>query len=117
MLYEGKAPYHIPAFFAELSRGLSNVKMNSIQIKKIVDDFTILYNKKVQEEKKAQGGSKKPKEKKPQLAVTKGTEGRANTAAVMAEALVGGDDYDDEYGAEYGNEGTKRQPEADVDFM
>ena len=52
ILYEGKAPYHIPAFFAELTRGLTKTNASAEDMKKIVDSMTVMYNKKREEERK-----------------------------------------------------------------
>jgi len=59
ILYEGQTPYNIPAFFTELSRGLSSVEVSSIDMKNIVDSITVVFNAKVAEEKKRDGGGKK----------------------------------------------------------
>ena len=73
VLYDGQAPYHIPAFFNELTRELSKTQITSEDIKKILNGVTVLYNNKVAEEKKAQGTSKKAKAAaKPKLAQSKG---------------------------------------------
>ena len=67
VLYEGQAPYHIPAFFNELTREIAKTNLSSMDIQKIVKGVTVLYNNKVQEEKKAQGKGAK-KNTKPKLA-------------------------------------------------
>ena len=41
ILYAGQAPYHIPAFFQELARGLSKTTASAEDMKKIVDYMTI----------------------------------------------------------------------------
>ena len=61
VLYDGAAPYRIPDFMAELIRGIGKAKMSTMDMKKIVDAVTVEYNKKVQEDKKAEGGKKKSK--------------------------------------------------------
>jgi hypothetical protein len=58
ILYEGQTPYNIPSFFTELSRGLGGVEVSSIDMKKIVDSITVVFNAKVAEEKKRDGGGK-----------------------------------------------------------
>lgn len=63
VLYEGQSPYHIPAFFGELAKGLGSTNLEAIDMKKIVDAVTVAYNAKVAEEKKRDGGKKKGKEK------------------------------------------------------
>lgn len=119
VLYEGQTPYNIPAFFNELSRGLTKTKLTAEDMKKILNGITLMYNNKVAEEKKAQGGNKK-KPSKPSLAVTKGTDNLRNNNPQMVADLMGNeDDYGDEYG-EYGEEqydASKRLPEAEYDFM
>lgn len=58
VLYNGKAPYRIPAFFKELIRELPK-KADSTKIKEILDSLTTVYNEKVKEEKdKEKSGSK-----------------------------------------------------------
>ena len=53
VLYEGKAGYHIPAFFCEITRGIGKSAITTAEdIKKIVDTVTVIYNNKVAEEKK-----------------------------------------------------------------
>lgn len=47
VLYEGAAPYHLPAFMMELLRGIGKSKISALEIKKIVDTVTVVYNKKV----------------------------------------------------------------------
>ena len=59
VLYNGKAPYRIPAFFKELSRELPK-HLESLRIKEILDSLTTIYNEKVKEEKEKEksGGGK-----------------------------------------------------------
>ena len=121
VLYEGQAPYHLPAFFNELTRELGKIDLKSEDIKKILNGVTILYNNKVQEEKKAQGGNKKAKANaKPGISQAKGMDNLRNNNPQMISDLTGdqNDDYDDEYG-DYGdeNDGSKRVPEEAYDFM
>ena len=75
VLNEGQAPYHLPAFFSEIVRGIAKAKTAAIDIKKIVDTVTVIYNNKVVDEKKVDGQKSKPKSKaKPQLAGGKAVE-------------------------------------------
>ena len=57
VLYQGQAPYRIPAFFKEVLVGLSS-QMESKKIKEILDNVTTLYNEKVKEEKEKDKGGK-----------------------------------------------------------
>jgi hypothetical protein len=58
-LYEGKAPYRIPAFYKEAMRDVAKY-LEVGQIKDILDSITTIYNEKVKAEKeKEKGGSKK----------------------------------------------------------
>jgi hypothetical protein len=43
VLYEGEAPYRIPAFFKELVKDLA-VSLDSKKIKEILDSVTTIYN-------------------------------------------------------------------------
>lgn len=43
VLYEGEAPYRIPAFFKELVKDLSS-SLDSKKIKEILDSVTTIYN-------------------------------------------------------------------------
>ena len=56
VLYEGQSPYNIPAFFIELAKGMGSQPLSSIDLKKVVDGVTVVYNAKVAEEKKKDGG-------------------------------------------------------------
>ena len=56
VLYEGQTPYNIPAFYLELFKGMNGLALSSIDMKKIVDGVTVVYNAKVAEEKKKDGG-------------------------------------------------------------
>ena len=56
VLYEGQTPYNIPAFYLELFKGMNGQPLSSIDMKKIVDGVTVVYNAKVAEEKKKDGG-------------------------------------------------------------
>ena len=62
VLYNGKAPYRIPAFFKELTKELPK-HLESIKIKEILDSLTTIYNEKVKEEKEKEktGGKGKGK--------------------------------------------------------
>jgi hypothetical protein len=117
VLYEGSAPYHLPAFLSEMIRGIGKTQTTAMDLKKIVDTVTVVYNSKVEEEKKATGGNKKKKNAKPIIAAGKGT-GETytrNNNPSMVNDLVG--DEEAEYG-EYGAETfTGKEPEAAYDFM
>ena len=45
----------MPSFFSEIVRGIAKTKTAAIDIKKIVDTVTVIYNNKVVEEKKVVG--------------------------------------------------------------
>ena len=86
--------------------------------------MTVLYNNKVAEEKKADGGNKKAKANaKPGLSQAKGLDSLnlRNNNPQMIDDLTGGQDNDvDDYYGEYDDEGddnSKRVPEADYEFM
>lgn len=119
VLYEGKAPYHLPAFFNEVARGIGKASTSAMDLKKIVDTVTVVYNAKVAEEKKAEGATKKGKGKaKASLAgAGKAAEYSRNNNPGMVNDLMGDDEYGD-YG-DYGDEGTwqGREAEAEHDFM
>ena len=73
-------------------------------MKKIVDSVTVVYNAKVAEEKKRDGGKKKGKEKANLKGAGKGADNaRNNNPAMVADLMGGDDDYGDEYG-DYGDE-------------
>lgn len=94
ILYEGQAPYHVPAFYAELTRGLTR-DISAEDVKKIVDSVTLIYNKKLAEKK---GGGKKANDKKKgkaTLAAGKGTDNSRNNNPAMIADLMG-DDYGEE---------------------
>lgn len=119
VLYAGSTPYNLPAFMTELARGVGKVpQLSAIDLKKIVDTFTVVYNSKITEEKKAEGGGKKNKKAKPMIAAGKAAGGasRINNPAMVNDLM--GDE--DEYGAEdgnYGAEGFTKEAEADYDFI
>jgi len=123
VLYEGQSPYNIPAFFTELVKGMGSVQLSSLDLKKVVDSITVVYNAKVAEEKKRDGGKAKGGKQKPKIAAGKAIESsRNNNPQMVADLLGGEDDYGDEYGdyGDYGDEsgtGSKKVPEAAVDFM
>jgi 5'-deoxynucleotidase YfbR-like HD superfamily hydrolase len=61
VLYQGQAPYRIPAFFKEVFRDIQK-ELDSKKIKEVLDSITTLYNEKVKEEKeKDKGGKAKAK--------------------------------------------------------
>lgn len=128
MLYEGQAPYNIPAFFNELIKGLGATQISSIDLKKVVDSVTVVYNSKVQEEKKLDKGKPKGGKQKPKIAAGKAVDNSRNNNPAMVADLMGDDGYGDEYGDEYGDygdesgtagagAGSKRVAESQYDFM
>lgn len=121
VLYEGQTPYNIPAFFNELSRGLNSTALSSLELKKIVDSVTVVYNSRVAEEKKRDGGNKKKGKEKPKIAGGKAVDNSRNNNPAMVADLMGDDDaYGDEYGdyGDYGDETNKiERPENNLDFM
>lgn len=110
MLYEGQTPYNIPAFFNELIKGMSTSQISSLDLKKVVDSVTVMYNSKVQEEKKLDKGKSKGGKQKPKIAAGKAVDNTRNNNPAMVADLMGddgyGDEYDDEYG-DYGDESVK----------
>lgn len=125
VLLEGQAPYHIPAFFKEMLTDWGKKQAtDSLKIKKVLDACTVVYNQKIAEEKKAEGGGKSKGKQKPKIAAGKNTTGldRNNNSAMVAD-LIGGEE-DDYYGEQYYDEeadptegGKKRVPEAEYDFF
>ena len=59
VLFNGKAPYRLPAFYKELNKELPK-HLESLKIKEILDSLTAIYNEKVKEEKEKEktGGGK-----------------------------------------------------------
>ena len=118
VLYQGQAPYRIPAFFKELVRDLSK-QIESKKIKEILDSVTAIYNEKVKEEKEKDKGGKTAKQAKAQL-----KSGKQHQNVQMMNDLLG-DDYDDEEaegeegegGAAYKKKGKGKVQEEEVDFM
>lgn len=114
VLYQGQAPYRIPAFFKEVLVGLSS-QMESKKIKEILDNVTTLYNEKVKEEKEKDKGGK-GKAAKAQIKA-----GKQTVNHQMMNEMMGEDDYGDENEDDYGVEvpkGTKKKvPEQEIDFM
>jgi hypothetical protein len=97
VLYQGSAPYRIPAFFKELIRDLGK-NSESKKVKEILDAITTTYNEKVKEEKDQEKGGKN-KGGKAQLKSGKNIVNHELEADIM-----GGEDED--YGEEeYGEEG------------
>jgi|Transcript_35506 hypothetical protein len=92
-------------------------------MKKIVDSVTVVYNAKVAEEKKKDGGKQKGGKQKPKIAGGKAVDNsRNNNPQMVADLLGGEDDYGDEYGeyGDYGDEsgtGSKKVTENQYDFM
>ena len=62
VLYNGKAPYRIPAFFKELIRDLPK-QIEAQKIKEVLDSLTTIYNEKVKEEKEKEKAGGKGKAK------------------------------------------------------
>jgi hypothetical protein len=115
VLFEGQAPYHIPAFFTELAKGLSKSQTKTEEVKLIIDRITVVYNAKVAEDKKRDGGNKKGSKKAKLNAGKAAAETHArNNNPQMVSDLMGDED---DYGDEYGEEKSGRQAEADYDFM
>lgn len=121
VLYAGEAPYNIPAFFNELSKGLNREDLDSRDLKKILDKIQGLYNQKIAAEKKeAQGKAKKPSKPKINAGIAKGAD---NQMAINMLTTGGADDYgDEEYGdyGDYGDEAGKvvtRVEEENYDFI
>ena len=77
VLYEGRTPYNIPAFFAELAKGLNTIDLSAQDMKKIKNNFEVVYNAKVAAEKAANKPSKKGKEK-PKIAGGKAIDNSRN---------------------------------------
>ena len=73
-------------------------------MKKIKNNFEVVYNAKVAAEKAANKPSKKGKEK-PKIAGGKAIDNSRNNNPQMLSDLMGGDD--DDYGDEYGDYGDE----------
>jgi hypothetical protein len=105
VLYEGKGGYNLPSFFKELLRDIGKSTITTTEdLKAIVDTVTVVYNNKVQDDKKKDQGSKKKKEAKakPMIATGKNTYDRNNNPGMVSD-LMGEDD--NVYGQEaYGEE-------------
>lgn len=88
------------------------------QIKKILDNITVMHKEKDKAERAARGtGGKKGSAAAPEKAVLKGGGGKGyarNNNTAMVQDQMGGDDYGD-YGEEDG--GFKREGEQETDFM
>ena len=102
----------------ELVHGISKSKVSAMDLKKIVDTVTVVYNNKVQDEKKAEGGKSK-KKGKAQIVAGKASDttySRNNNPGMVGDLM--GDEEGDEYG-DYGDEGAwkGKEAEADYDFM
>lgn len=100
VLYDGKAPYRIPAFYKEVLKDVGK-HLDSKEIKEILDTMTTLYNEKWKAEKEKEKG--KATKAKAKLAAGKNVSNQKNFNQFMPE-----DDYgDEEYGEEeYGGEGV-----------
>ena len=119
-LYGGAAPYRIENFMKELCKDLK-VHCDAQQIKKILDNVTLIHKEKEKEERKTRGtGGKKGNTLGSIVAdkaVLKGGGGKGydrNNNTAMLQDQMGGDDYGD-YGEEEG--GFKREGEVETDFM
>ena len=108
ILYEGQAPYHVPAFFAELTRGL-NKSATAEDVKKIVDSVTLIYNQKLAE-KKGAGNKPNAKKAKAKLAAGKGTDNSRNNNPAMIADLMG-----DDYGSEEDQIDNSKRIADDID--
>ena len=107
VLYEGQTYYNIPSFFSELSKGLSSTMLTSLEMKKIVDSVTVVYNAKIAEEKKKDSGKGKGGKQKPKINAGKNVDsGRNNNPQMVADLMGDEDDYGDEYG-DYGDYGDE----------
>jgi hypothetical protein len=113
VLYQGQAPYKIPAFFREALRDVQS-QLESKRIKEILDTVTTLYNEKWKEEKDKEKSGKGKQKKQPQLAAGKNTLNQQ-----MMSDLLGDDDYgeEDDYGDEDFAGGKKKVQEGEYDFM
>ena len=118
VLYQGQAPYKIPAFFREVMRDVQS-QLESKRIKEILDTVTTLYNEKVKEEKEKEKTGKGKQKKQPQLAAGKNTLNQQMMSDLMGDEDYGEEEYGDEYGAEgyTGGKGKKKVQEGDYDFM
>ena len=104
---------------------MGSVQLTSLDLKKVVDSITVVYNAKIAEEKKRDGGKAKKGKDKPKIAMGKHMDAsRNNNPAMVADLMGGEDDYGDEYGeyGDYGDEagagkGKQKEAEAAVDFM
>jgi len=117
ILYAGAAPYRIENFMKELCKDLKE-HCDAQQIKKILDNITLMHKEKEKAEKAARGtGGKKGNAAATEKAVLKGGGGKGyarNNNTAMIQDQMGGDDY-----GEYGDEdaGFKREGENAFDFM
>ena len=87
---------------------MGTVELSSVDIKKVVDGVTVVYNAKVAEERKKDQGKKKTGKEKPKIAgAGKALDNsRNNNPQMLADLMGNEDDYGDEYG-EYGDYGDE----------
>jgi hypothetical protein len=84
---------------------MNSVEFRLVDLKKIVDSMTVVYNAKVAEEKKKDSGKAKKGKEKPKMAKNVDNS-RNNNPAMVANLLGDEDDYGDEYG-DYGDYGDE----------
>ena len=66
-MYAGSTSYNTPHFFIELMKGLSDPMIKSEEVKKIIDNLTVIYSNKQKEENKKDGKKKPNKNQKPTI--------------------------------------------------
>lgn len=123
VLYNGKAPYRIPAFYKEVLRELPK-HLESIKIKEVLDTLTTIYNEKVKEEKEKEKTGGKGKGKA-QLKSGKMLQNAKMMDDVMAEDDYGSEKEYDEDEEEEGASASKKKKggakkkveEEEYDFM
>ena len=119
ILYEGATPYNVPSFYKELFAPLADQKHKTEHVRKVLDEITRIYNNKVQEDKKREGGGNKKGKQKPKIAAGKAEDTSRNNNPQMVANLMGSDDEYGDYG-DYGEEvgaNQRRVAEEDYDFM
>lgn len=117
VLYQGQAPYKIPAFFKEALREVQT-QLESKRIKEILDNITTLYNEKVKEEKEKDKAGKGKQKKGPQLVAGKQTVNQQMMQDLMGDDYGDEEEYGDEdFAAGSGSKAKKKVQEAEYDFM
>jgi hypothetical protein len=99
---------------------LNKAQTKTEDVKLIIDKLTVIYNAKLADDKKRDGGGAKKGKLKPKINAGKAVDaiGTRNNNTAMVADLVGSDDEDyGEYGEEYPVAGSKREAEGDYDFM